>query len=176
VDRTNFIKLVQCHVARVALSSSTLRNQGAPNVTTIARDYCAKVDLSIFVRSSEAEFVKALEKCTVELQYKFPEGARRWGTARKALNVFLRDCFYNTYLNKAFELGAVERYLEIPLDGIVGRFLCKKNSSLPKWTTIGNLSEEDSKAFQSYASQLAKAENICRVHLDVSIWGNRANM
>ena len=47
-----------------------------------------------------------------------PKGAQAWGTARKALNIFLRDALYTTYLSKRYGLPRAEASLEIPLDSI----------------------------------------------------------
>jgi hypothetical protein len=36
--------------------------------------------------------------------------------ARKALNIFLRDVFYNHYLREEYGFGRLEQWLELPLD------------------------------------------------------------
>ena len=35
---------------------------------------------------------------------KLPKKSRRWGRARKGLNIFLRDCLYTVHIRKAYRL------------------------------------------------------------------------
>src|SRR4051794_20175554 len=89
--RRDFIQAMQVLTARSAIGASTLRRQGAPRVVASARRFLAQVELKPFGVSRRSLFAARLNSETVRLQNAFPKGARGWGTARKALNIFLRD-------------------------------------------------------------------------------------
>src|SRR6516165_5083998 len=89
------IKLFRRRVANVVIGSSTLRNQGAARVIETARAFLAKLKISRFVGDRDT-FTQELDRQTKKLARaicKLPrvltDGAKHWGTARKALNLFL---------------------------------------------------------------------------------------
>ena len=43
---------------------------------------------------------------------KLPKKSRRWGRARKGLNIFLRDCPYTVHIRKAYRLDQAEQFVE----------------------------------------------------------------
>jgi hypothetical protein len=103
-----------------------------------------------------------------------PAEARHWGVARKAVNLFLRDCFYNIYLRRRFNLEAPEAEYEIPLDRIVAEGLgLRLNGEVPRWRGVGHLSPEVSRLYQTAAKKLAQSMGISRVHLDIYLWTER---
>ncbi|MET0064840.1 MAG: hypothetical protein ABW076_00695 [Candidatus Thiodiazotropha sp.] len=170
-----YISMMQARTAQVAIGHSTLRNQGAPDVIATARSYLSKVDLSKFAATeSEEEFLSVLNKRTKSLADRFPGEAKgNWGAARKALNIFLRDCLYNRYLAEHFGLVKLECWLEIPLDGDVGNKLREKFPEiLPKWKTIKRLTPGVSQQFQEAAAVHAVQEQVCKVLLDLKFWRN----
>ena len=61
-------------------------------------------------------FQSRLNVATRRLKDRLPKGARNWGAARKALNIFLRDVLYNHYLRSRHHLDRLEEWLEVPLD------------------------------------------------------------
>lgn len=93
-----------------------------------------------------------------------------WGPARKLLNIFIRDAFYDHYLRPAFGLQRFEAKLEIPLDGMVGRRLCDLDPALPKWGRVIGLNPRESSLFQASAGSIADKMNTFRVHLDIIYW------
>lgn len=100
-----------------------------------------------------------------------------WGTARKSLNIVIRDATYNFYLRGEFDLQAVEHTLELPLDSFSANGLrCDaKEAGLPvppPWRSIKSLCRKDSDLFQDAAMQIATRKNVCRCHLDVWYWRN----
>ena len=101
-----------------------------------------------------------------------PRRARRWGLARKILNVFLRDCLYTTYLEHAYGLRRSEEWYELPLDSITVRELRKgaPRGTLPKWRGVIHLTPVESGAFQAKASQEAARFGLARAHLDAVWW------
>ena len=163
---------VQRFVAYVAIGPSTLRNQGACGMARAASQYLEGIGLKAYSVASEPDFHKRLEQDTDRLQRKFPSGGQNWGSARKALNVFLRDAYYNYYLRKHFDLGKSEEYYEIPLDSNVVRALKDRapTRSLPGWTSIKGLKPEVNRSFQAFAREQAHKEGLARVHMDALLW------
>ena len=88
------------------------------------------------------------------------------------LNIFLRDCFYTSYLEKAYRLARSEDALEIPLDSITGRKLddLSRESRGRKWRGLKQLEVSHSDAYQATATAEAHRLGIARVHLDAVWW------
>lgn len=114
----------------------------------------------------------------------------KWGTARKCINLFLRNLVNHGMLWKDLELsesdfatdGPVSK-LELPLDSyaIKGLKLAIQNSKLPFEKTdhdalngfsIIHLTADRSRTLQSMAKVVAKQKNICPVELDILFWRN----
>ena len=170
-------KMLQRNIAERAIGASTLRNQGASGVIQAARDYCAtKIKFAELSRYNKDRFDRFLEKHTKKLIVSLPEGAQHWGTARKALNIFLRDALYNKYFSRQYNLSRCGAYFELPLDEDVANGLREELSAtmkLPKWKNIKGLSCDVSAAYQEAALLVAKKNGIDRVHLDLIYWRNR---
>ena len=166
------IDYLKRRTAELAIGSSTLRNQGAAGVAKTTRQFLANLDLKFFSVNSVQEFNKILDRSTKNLIRVLPEGARNWGTARKALNIFLRDCVYNQFLSSHFVISRIHPWLEIPLDSHVASGLratsYKKN--LPRWVSIKRLKREDSGKYQDMAAKVADKMECNRVDLDIYLW------
>jgi hypothetical protein len=121
--KRDFIRAMQVHTARRAIGPSTLRRQGARGAVKAARRFLGKLELKPFGVGRAELFSSRLDAATTQLQRVLPRGARGWGTARKALNIFLRDATYNNFLRARFSLHRAESLLEIPLDSITAREL-----------------------------------------------------
>jgi hypothetical protein len=139
-----------------------------------ARTFLKGLDLATFVVAEESRFVERLDEATVALQSSLPSGARHWGAARKALNLFLRDALYCSDLASHYGLQAVRGWLEVPLDRYVAQGLCQRYpdlaKGLPRWTRIKHLTPEASREYQLVASTAARKERLARVDLDVIFW------
>jgi len=162
-------------LANTTISSSTLRNQGAPGVINQARHFLKNLDLQNFATDNEAIFLKELDKQTDLLRLSFPNKSQHWGTARKAINLFLAETYYHKFVCAGYKLEIVEPFLELPLDSQVGKFLIQESqkrseSDLPQWKGLKYLNAEESKLYQDFARQLAKEKGYARVYLDVVIW------
>jgi hypothetical protein len=167
--KNDFLQRLQTHVANVAIGSSTLRNQGASNVIKKARRFLAeRVDLEKL--NDPKTFKRRLNELTERLRQSLPRGARHFGAARKAINIFLRDCFYNRWLCDRYRLRNVESLLEAPLDKYVAKRLLEENHSLPTWNGLGGLRRKENLKYQRAATKLAEGKNTSRVHLDLWIW------
>ena len=128
--------------------------------------------LERFRKESEAAFLRELEIATSQLKDALPEGARKWGSARKFLNIFLRGCSYNKYLCSHYRLHVLEPWLEVPLDSHVAKGLKRiaGRGNLPHWPGVIHLTPQDSGLFQCFASKAAKNDGVNRVDLDVKFW------
>jgi len=167
----DFIPTVQRKVAVTSVGPSALRRQGK-GVLRASHDFLASVSLASLSGLSEARFRAWLDRHTESLLGQLPCSGRPWGTARKAINLFLRDSLYNQYLNRRFEIEKIERWLEIPLDSAVAKGLKARagRGGLPQWPGLKNLEPVVSDSFQAFASSLAHAIGIKRVHLDMYLW------
>jgi hypothetical protein len=161
---------IRRRVAVVAIGASTVRGQGVKGVVAAAREFLFTVQLKRFGTSSMQAFEAELDKATADLKTAFPQKAKSWGLARKCMNIFLRDCYYNFYLHKHFDLDRSKDFHEVPLDRKVAEALRDKVSGLPRWLGVKHLTRSMSDAYQQGARQLAKEWEIERVHLDTFLW------
>jgi hypothetical protein len=163
-------------VANIAIGSTTLRNQGSRGVNRAAREFLADVPFSALVHGNGDRFLKELDRQTVLLKKRLPRKARHWGTARKALNVFLGEVYYHRVLCDHFGMEKVAEFLEVPLDEDVSRFLRDKaqgsGKTLPRWPRIKRLSPQESKQYQEFAREYARSrgKGWIRLHVDLEAW------
>lgn len=174
-SNSNFINSIQCFIARTAIGPSTARNQGAINVVSSARKFFANLNLASLSKSKCRLFEKYLDKTTLNLQKRLPKKANSWGLSRKMVNLFFRDCAYNTYLRSHYKLKSLEPFLEIPLDSITAKALkgASIDPKLLKWSGVKKLDQKLSKEYQKAAQLIAKQNGVNRVHLDALFWGKR---
>ena len=170
--RSDFIAAMQRRTASIAVGASTVRGIAPAGTVARARAHLADLDLTIFHQPTERRFRAVLDRETLKLQHTLPRGGRYWGLARKLLNIFLRDAFYNKYLAQQYTLNSVESWLEVPLDSHVGNRLRSEcpDYALPRWKTIKALTPELSAEFQSAARVIAPDREIAPVHLDLYFW------
>jgi hypothetical protein len=157
---------LRSRLARVAVTASTLRSLPA-DTAPVARRFLRELPLKPFAVQDRAEFDRALDSATERFVKELPPGCRHWGVARKFLNIYVRECAYNAHLRSAFQLGPAERYLEVPLDGVVAEQLALPGE---KWTGLAALTPQKSAAYQKAAATLAENRRTRRVHLDVELW------
>ena len=166
-----FICDVQKFTAISAIGVSALRRQGTGAIGRI-REYLGTLDLSGIRSLKDSDACSGWQdQVTSDL---VTHCRVKWGAARKALNLFLRDCLYSKYLCPAYELDRIEAWMEIPLDSVIAGQLKKDagRGRLPVWQGLKKLLKEDSKQFQAHASQMAAGRKQARVHLDISLWIN----
>jgi hypothetical protein len=170
--KPDLIDRVRYRVAQTAVGPSALRNQGGPNVVQRARRFLGRIDLNTFNVRAEARFRAQLDESTTELQSYLPQGARNWGTARKALNLFLRDVAYAHYLRERYSFERLEPWLEVPLDSLTaaGISRSRQGQAVPRWPGVKHLTLAVSDIYQAAAARIALAEGIHRVHLDLTWW------
>lgn len=172
----SFITTLRKRVASAAIGASTIRRMGPKGTAVRARRFLARVNLNRLRVDSNREFEQVLDHITESFLRALPRKARRWGLARKVLNIFLRDAAYNRYLSRRFGLRKVERWMEVPLDSHVGKQLRASSDGrhLPRWKTVVGLTPEASREFQNVAATVAQRKGVTRVDLDVYYWRNPA--
>ena len=167
------VKMVQRRIAYSSIGPSTLRNQGAAKVAFVAQNFLMGINLGCFaqVRSSE-EYLRILDKLTIELSGQFPDKAKNnWGAARKALNVFMEEAIYNKFLNIEYNLDKLTPFLEVPVDSYVVKNLKQESKNrIPAWKGIKHLTLKDNDQWQKIASEVARKRSIYRVYLDIEFW------
>jgi hypothetical protein len=166
-----FIQTMQHKVAVSAVGPSALRGQGK-GVLSAAQTFLAKVSLVKIKNFESRRFNHWLDRQTEDLLDILPLKNRPWGTARKAINLFLRDALYNRYLCHHFQINRIESILEVPLDGVIARSLKRlgQRGQLPRWPGLKGLTKPVSNQFQSFASEIARGKKIKRIHLDMYLW------
>jgi hypothetical protein len=167
-----FYRDMQKYIAVTTIGPSALRNQGSKGVIKAAQKHLAAIDLGVFQAGDEAAFLRVLDDHTEKLRCALPRDAQNWGAARKALNLFLRDICYNRFLCEKHGLASAEEWMEIPLDSLIAASLKRKGTKghLPHWPGLNGLTPEVSSKFQVFAKQVASAQGISRVHLDMRLW------
>lgn len=170
--RRDFLKTIQRKVAVTALPGTALRGQGAAGVTQAARDFLAELSLREFAYCRASTIGRTLDMATEALRRRLPRGAQGWGTARRALDLFLRDALYNAYLREQYRLHRIERWLELPMDAAAAAFLRDSDpaAELPPWRGVRNLTPTQNAAYQGIATTVAQQMGLARVHLDAYLW------
>src|ERR1051325_8452549 len=101
MNNKQFLSDVQRFAAISAIGVSALRRQGVGVIGRV-RKYLGAMDLSkTRTLQNENDFSDWLDRRTVAL---VQHHGVKWGAARKAMNLFLRDCLYNKYLSDAYGL------------------------------------------------------------------------
>lgn len=159
-------------IAKRAITPSPLRNQYPKGGLAKIRKYLSDSSLKSEFLSSynlKNEYEIFLNRHTDNLVNLFPKGQFKWGSARKALNIYLRDLALQFIVNNK-PMDESLKFMEIPLDSYVAKGLKSLNNSLPKFTSIKNTKPEDYFVYQTYASELAKYNKTSRIHLDLSFY------
>lgn len=170
--KTEYLRYLRERQASTSVGASTARGMGPKGTIHSARDFLGKLQLERFHKKSEAEFMSELDQATNELKASLPKGARKWGSARKFINIFLRGCAYNKYLCAHHKLHSIEAWLEVPLDSHVAKGLKQiaGRGKLPRWPGVIHLTPEDSALFQEFAAEVARSDGVNKVDLDVKFW------
>jgi hypothetical protein len=172
MNQQDFIRAIQSRTARVAVSASSVRGAGGKGVVHAARNFLRQLDLSRFSVDDGAAFAAELDRATNELRSALPRGAQHWGVARKVLNIFLRDCFYTSYLVSKLRLDRSEPHMEVPLDSITAKQLKSTigRGALPPWCGVKHVTPEINARFQAAAVTEAAKQKTERLHLDAVWW------
>ena len=163
---------IQYKVAVSAVPPSATRGAGSEGAAAASREFLSGLDLSKFATDNVRRFRERLERETGRLQDALPQGAQYWGLARKLLNLFLRDAYYNKFLHDRYHLSIGQYEYEVPLDGVVAHALRRAEGGdhLPAWVSVRALSQSVHASYQAFALNEAARRRILRVHLDTWLW------
>lgn len=170
--RHDFIPTVQAHIARTSISPSAIRGIGTRGSADCARKFLRSLPLKPFAVSNAYLFQQRLDAATDALVRQLPRNGRKWGRARKIINIFLRDALYSVYLRERFALARAEDVFELPLDRLTAEQLQERHS-LPAWPGVARLTPEVSAQYQEAARIEGERWHLSRVHLDVYWYGSR---
>lgn len=167
----DLINTIQHYVAITSVGASTVR--GSPKGTVdISRKFLSTLSLNLFGVKTKRIFYERLDNETERLKKLFPPGRRHWALARKLLNIFLHNAFYNYYLRNCYNLKASEQFFEVPIDSVVAKALRGKfpRGTFGPWPSLKRLSKVKHTEYQCYASIFAATLELSRVHLDAILW------
>ncbi|MGD0290726.1 MAG: hypothetical protein ABSC63_13855 [Candidatus Binataceae bacterium] len=159
----------QRRIANTSVTPSALRNQGAKGIVKGAREFLAEIEIERFAQAGdESSFRIELDRQTELLA----EKTGSWGAARKALNIFLCEAFFNRVLHSQYQLERIGPFLEVVLDNIVAWKLWEDaRGELPRFKGIKWLTPEVSRQYQDFASRHARHCSLdLRVHLEILYW------
>jgi hypothetical protein len=162
-------KDLQRFLAYASVTTSAIRGN-KEGVKKQLFESISKVDLKKFCNPTL--FLTTLDHATLALS---ESGALKvpWGTARKCLNIFLREALYNFYARQQWELTTLESILELPLDHRVASRLYHEDKGahrLSKLKTIKGLHPDQHAHYQMAAAVIARKQGTERVHLDLLYW------
>lgn len=172
----NMLRLLQERLGRTAIGASTARGMGPVGTIQAARSFLQACDLRSIKANTPQAYRRRLDELTDALIERLPVDAQHWGSARKFVNIFLRNCAYNRFMCEAYRLDRVEAWMEVPLDSHVAAGLkhdaleANLDLTLPRWKTVIGLTPELSDSWQTVAHAIAQRGGIHRVHLDVRYW------
>jgi hypothetical protein len=162
----------QRRIAKGSITSSALRNQGAKGIIKKTREFLAEMEIERFAEApGESGFQTELNRQTELLIQK----TGSWGAARKALNIFLCEAFFNRVLHSHYRLERIGPFLEVALDGLVAEQLRqdakKSGHSLPRFDGVKYLCPDASRQYQEFALRYAQDSGLdLRVHLEILYW------
>lgn len=136
------------YLAVIVIGGSTLRNQGEGTVRRVQDYLLDSVNLANLAtkHASAARYDAWLDGHTDRLLAAIGGKHRPWGTARKAMNMFVRACICNHHLRERFDLGRLEPVAEMPLDSVSAKALkvFAGRGGLPQWPGLRGLRKPES--------------------------------
>ena len=168
------IELHQKRISRTCIgSNSTHGTLGKNGLNILHQNLYPIIKLKdVAACKSENEIKALLDSYTSKLKQKItkPIQSEHWGMCRKAINLYLRDCYYNKTLNEHFNLDKVANSLETPIDSFAMKALAKYTSFVKK-SAIKALDKNTHQEWQKAAKTFAQANKLPnRVDTDLIIY------
>ena len=173
--------MIRRYVAETSVGPSTVRGY-VKNTQKICRAFLAEIDLAELSKIDEPSFKSWLNEKTDALyiqlrrQGRRKKGVETYGIARKVVNIYLHNVFYNGVLSRKYGLADLCDFLEVPIDSHVREWLLliARNTCPPltidplisRADKIWRIDEKANSAYQVLASQVARQLDTERVHLD----------
>jgi hypothetical protein len=175
-------KLHHDRIVNISISASAFRNQGDAGMMAKARSCLSSLDLNEFAHALKGDhFTQYLDSTTHKLWRSMKSHGGQWGTARKGLNIFLRDVLYSNFFFSNLDLRSHHgNQLEVPLDSFTGKGIKEEwnridphiGKHVPRWRSVRSLSPKESAIYQEMAAELVKRgyAHLTRVDLDLVLW------
>jgi hypothetical protein len=169
--------MVELHLKRISKtcigSNSTRGNleEGGLNILRQNLYRIVKLD-DLMCSGSEEKFKSILDSYTSKLKQKLgnPVKHEHWGLCRKAITLYLRDCYYNKTINTHFMLDEIASYFETPIDSLAMKALKDYSSTVGK-TPLKLLDKSTHHEWQKAATNFVKAKCLAnRVDADLIIY------
>jgi len=177
-QRKEDIEAIREYVAVTSVGPSTVRGY-AENTKSICQRHLSKFPLDALAECSPREFLEFLDARTTVLMRlmsrnrKLLDHESYFGLARKVLNIFLRNSYYNQFLISRYNIAKHEGLFEVPIDSRSAAGIRRDCRDLEivyedPWYWNGLLYHDwDTNAqYQDAASRIAENEGTIRVHLD----------
>ncbi|MEX0929186.1 MAG: hypothetical protein WD266_04195 [Balneolales bacterium] len=170
--REKFLSTLQQKTAYEAITPSLLGFQYEITEMHDLWNFAVNLDLTRFSTKAGEEFHRTLNETTDALTNTLSAENRTWGTARTALNLFLKEAHYNRYLSEVYHLYLSEHFFETPVNDTAAAALRSQKSgpTLPEWTGLHMFDKDKSDAYQAFATDLAEEMRVSRVHLGLFLW------
>jgi putative transcriptional regulator len=186
-EREN-VNRIQKRVADISITTSVVWGIGFKGALAVSRKFVAELDLSELGQArDEHAFIAMLDKKTGELQLRLQEqrgrqasarstDAKLWGSARKVLNVFLCEAYFNRVLEPFYGLRKLANWFEIPLDKQTVSAVRRKAEQFglqgpPPFPGIKWLDRETSLKYQALAREIATEMLLpARIYFEVVTW------
>ena len=181
ISTETYERLLVDYIANTAIGISALRNQYPKEDKAVdkCREYVKeRIQPIDFFQALEGDaFEKYLDQHTAAIKAKTK---LKFGSARKVLNIFLRNLAYNANLQRQYLKNhtdfisnhSVLNKLEVPVDSYVAKGLLVA-MKLPKnrWNGVKNLKDpKEHQDYQEYASIIATDRGVARPHLDLEFY------
>lgn len=172
MEKEKFLNTMKTRVAYNAITPENLDYQQEVNDLPDARSAASNIDLSELSTEDPEVFAGALDNATEQVQEQLSGENRNWGTARTAVNLYLKKAQYNRYLSQSYNLYLAEHMFELPINGISATYLHRHagEANLPEWSGLHLLEPDVNKRYQQAASTIAGDMRISRIHLDMFLW------
>lgn len=181
----DFEERLKRNLTERSVGASAMRGQARKGGIAKVREALSEISVEVLGRvRNQTRFRVWLDRETERIRDRASRHGVKWGTSRKALNLWLRDIAYNHYFRSSYGLERVEPWLEVPLDSYTAKFIraeIKRRglmlpSLLPQWTTVKAVTPIFSDAYQDAARLLvgtsAYGYLLYPVHIDLVAWRN----
>lgn len=178
IKKDDFYTQLQRNIASLSIDISILRNQSKAGSVKYCRDFCAEnIKIVDFFQALRWDYLSWLDLQTKRLLNDQPSLEIQFGSARKVLNIFLKNIsnngmFQSKYLKSENFIAnnGILSPLEIPIDSRVVEGIKKHIPSTKDLTSIKSLTEAQHSDYQNKALLIGNNNGIARVHLDMYFW------
>jgi hypothetical protein len=158
-------EILRHHIAFSSVGPTTLRKMVGKGKRKRICNCLTEIDLSVL---QHRKLAAVIDGWTQELRQKVHI---KWGPARKAINLYLRDISYNFMARRKYRAEKFEKQLEIPLDNkIMSKIRSKTGSRRLRRSSVKGLTCCLSNDYQQEAQKIADKKKMLRVDLDALWW------